>query len=149
MSSHRLDQPVRSVHLALATAIYQGAVTPEARIDTLAGVVVVRGSIFTTTIPLPTVETVRVGSGLPWINTGGRNISNYALMAPNLPEFRWNRRRRQKAFRDAVLTARATHVSNDKLKAITRSVTGLAGPQIAMVAVDAAYIAWGLIFVNQ
>lgn len=132
-------------YLAVATFIYQGAVTPEARVDAVAGVVIVRGSVFTTTIPLAATESVGVGPGAPSVTAGGRTIPNYALMAPNLPEFRWNRRRRQRAFRDAVLNARAAQVPSGRPAAVTRSVTGLAAPQLAMVALDAAYIAWGFI----
>lgn len=136
-------------YLLIATAIYQGAVTPEARLDTLAGVVIVRNSVLTTTIPLAAVETIGVGPGVPWIIAGGRKVFVYGLIGPNLPEFRWNRRRRQKAFRDAVLTARAAQVTSVPPREVTRSVTGLAWPQLALVAVDVVYIACGLVASTQ
>lgn len=130
-------------YLAIATVVYQAAVTPEARLDSSAGIVVVVGPLFTTTIPLALVDAVRVQPGVPDVAADGRDVPVYALIAPNVPEFGPFRRRRQKAFRDAVLVARSG-LAESPPRAITRSVTGLCGAQIALILIDIAYIVWGL-----
>ncbi|WP_353509923.1 hypothetical protein, partial [Intrasporangium sp.] len=94
-------------YLAIATVVYQAAVTPEARLNRETGGVVVVGPLFTTKIPLALVDAVRVQPGVPNVAADGRDIPVYALISSNLPELGPFRRRRQKAFRDAVLAARS------------------------------------------
>ena len=131
--------------LVMATGIYQVAVVPEALIQRQEGVVIIRGSVFTTTVPLGAVDAVRVGPGVPWLTAAGQDISVYALIAPNLPEFGLFRRRRQKAFRAAVLAAQETHAAKSRLNAPSRAITGLSKPQIAMAIVNAIYAIFGLL----
>ncbi len=131
--------------LVMATCIYQIAVVPEALLNEKEGVLVIRGTVFTTTVPLVAVDAVRVGPGVPVIAAGGRDIPVYALIAPNLPEFGRFRRRRQKAFRAAVLAAQATTDLNVQLRAPSRVVTGLSKPQVATAFVNGVYMVCGLL----
>lgn len=131
--------------LVMATVIYQIAVIPEARLNSRDAVVVIQGSVFTTTVPLGAVDAVRVGPGVPVLAAAGQDIAVYALIAPNLPEFGPFRRRRQKAFRAAVLAAREACTAKEQPKAASKALTGLSKAQVAMVAVNGAYAAWGLL----
>jgi len=130
--------------LVMATFIYQVGVIPEALLKRQEGVVAIRGSVFTTTVPLGAVDAVRVGPGVPVLTAAGQDIPVYALIAPNLPEFGPSRRRRQKAFRAAVLSAQEAH-SATQLRGPSRAVTGLSKPQIAMAIVNAIYAVFGLL----
>ncbi|MGO4600305.1 hypothetical protein [Terrabacter sp. 2YAF2] len=131
--------------LVMATFIYQVAVIPEALLKRQEGVVVIRGSAFTTAVPLGAVDAVRVGPGVPVLAAAGQDIPVYALIAPNLPEFGPFRRRRQKAFRAAVLAAKEVHVTKTQLEAPARAITGLSKPQVAMAIVNAIYTVFGLL----
>jgi hypothetical protein len=132
-------------YLVIATVVYQLAVVPEALLKRQEGVVVIRGSVFTTTVPLGAVDAVRVGPGVPVLAAAGQDIPVYALIAPNLPEFGPFRRRRQKAFRAGVLAAQETHAAQAELKAPSRTMTGLSKAQVAMAFVNAVYAVWGLL----
>jgi hypothetical protein len=131
--------------LVMATFIYQLVVVPEALLKRREGVVVIRGSVFTTTVPLDAVDAVRVGPGVPVLAAAGQDIPVYALIAPNLPEFGPFRRRRQKAFRAAVLAAQETGAAKTELKTPSRTMTGLSKAQVAMAFVNAVYAVWGLL----
>ena len=135
--------------LVLATCIYQLVVIPEARLSATEGSLVVRGPLFTTTVPLAAIDSVRVGPGVPLLALAGRNIPVYALTAPNLPEFGPFRRQRQKAFHAAVLAARDVPAPSGAPKAPARTITGLSKPQVAMAIVDVGYAVYGLLSVTR
>lgn len=131
--------------LVVATGIYQLVVIPEARLDATEGSLVVRGPLFTTTVPLAALDSVRIGPGVPLLASAGRSIPVYALTAPNLPEFGPFRRRLQKAFRAAVLAARDVPAPSEASNAPARTITGLSKPQVAMAIVNVAYAVYGLL----
>lgn len=71
--------------LVMATCIHQVVIVPEALLKQQEGVVVIRGSVFTTTVPLGAVDAVRVGPGVPVLPAAGQDIPSTPSLLPTCP----------------------------------------------------------------